>query len=132
MLSTVRKSNITSESLKRKIDLVEDDAPERLRKTKEPRDEYQIYGELVACKIRKLPTAHAKNTVQHLINNILYEASLGKYNEVRRSHPLNECDSQLQSDDYGLSPLSCLSDPLNDDVVKEELMDDSSIEEILL
>lgn len=44
------------------------------------RDEYQIYGEHVACKIRKLTTDYAKSTVQHIINNILYEAELGKYN----------------------------------------------------
>lgn len=44
------------------------------------RDEYQIYGEHVACKIRKLTTDYAKSTVQHFINSILYEAELGKYN----------------------------------------------------
>lgn len=45
------------------------------------RDEYQIYGEHVACKIKKLSTPYAQNTVQHLINTILYEAEMGKYNE---------------------------------------------------
>jgi len=33
----------------------------------------------VECKISKLSTNYAKITVQHLINNILYEAELGKY-----------------------------------------------------
>lgn len=51
-----------------------------LTNKKVERDEYQIYGEHIACKIRKLSTDYAKSTVQHLMNNILYEAELGKYN----------------------------------------------------
>lgn len=43
------------------------------------RDECQIFGEYVSSKIRKLRTEYAKNTVQHLINAILYDAFLGKY-----------------------------------------------------
>lgn len=43
------------------------------------RDEYDIFGELVAHKIRCLNTHFAKATVQHQINNILYDAQVGKY-----------------------------------------------------
>lgn len=43
------------------------------------RDDGQIFGEYVASKLRKLRTEYARNTVQHLINNILYDAFLGKY-----------------------------------------------------
>lgn len=50
------------------------------------RDEFNIFGEHIANKIRKLPTAHAQNTVQHLISNLLYEAELGKFNHRERSN----------------------------------------------
>lgn len=44
------------------------------------RDEFHVFGEHVANKIRKLPTDYAKSTAEYLINNILYEAETGKYN----------------------------------------------------
>ena len=43
------------------------------------RDEYDVYGELVAHNIRKLKSEFARATVQYLVNGILYEAQLGKY-----------------------------------------------------
>lgn len=46
------------------------------------RDEYDIFGEQVACKLRKLSN-YGKITVQHIINNVLWEAELGKYD----NHP---------------------------------------------
>ncbi|CAH1995893.1 unnamed protein product, partial [Acanthoscelides obtectus] len=44
------------------------------------RDEYDVFGEMVACNIRHLQTEHARVTVQHKINNLLYEARIGYYN----------------------------------------------------
>lgn len=46
---------------------------------KKIRKNSDIFGEFVACKIENLKTDYAKNTVEHLISNILWEASLGKY-----------------------------------------------------
>lgn len=46
------------------------------------RDQFDVFGELVAHKIRNLDNRYAKTTVQHLINNLLYNAELGKYNSV--------------------------------------------------
>lgn len=43
------------------------------------RDEYNIYGELVGHQIRSLSTEFAKVTAQKLINDILFDAKLGKY-----------------------------------------------------
>ncbi|CAH1970882.1 unnamed protein product [Acanthoscelides obtectus] len=43
------------------------------------RDEYNIYGELVGHQIRSLSTEFAKVTAQKLINDILFNAKLGKY-----------------------------------------------------
>ncbi|XP_017060031.1 homeobox protein cut [Drosophila ficusphila] len=42
-------------------------------------DEYGVFGEYVAITIRKLKTPKSKIVVKHLINNLLYEAELGKY-----------------------------------------------------
>ncbi|GAB6018448.1 hypothetical protein CHUAL_000153 [Chamberlinius hualienensis] len=48
------------------------------------RDNSDIFGELVAGKLKRLKTEHARNTVEHLISNILWEASLGKYDHPNR------------------------------------------------
>lgn len=44
------------------------------------RYEYTLFGEQIACKIRKLPTEYSRITAQHHINNLLYEAQLENYN----------------------------------------------------
>ncbi|XP_075159389.1 dpt-YFP repressor by overexpression isoform X2 [Haematobia irritans] len=46
-----------------------------------PMDEYGVFGEYVAITIRKLKTSKAKIVVKHLINNLLYEAEMGKYDQ---------------------------------------------------
>lgn len=48
------------------------------------RDEYSLFGEQVGIKIRKLPTAHAKSMVQHIIQTTLFEAEMGRYNNPPR------------------------------------------------
>jgi hypothetical protein len=52
---------------------------ERKESWKISRDEYDSFGEHVAFKIRKLNTNCAKEVVEHMINAILFEASIGKY-----------------------------------------------------
>ncbi|XP_043071453.1 AF4/FMR2 family member lilli [Drosophila grimshawi] len=44
-------------------------------------DEYEVFGEYVAITIRKLKTPKSRIVVKHLINNLLYEAELGKYDQ---------------------------------------------------
>ncbi|XP_022220416.2 uncharacterized protein LOC111072711 [Drosophila obscura] len=44
-------------------------------------DEYGVFGEYVAITIRKLKTSKSKIAVKHLINNLLYEAELGAYDQ---------------------------------------------------
>lgn len=46
---------------------------------KKERDEFSIFGEYVACKIRCLSNKFARSTVEHHINTILYQADLGRY-----------------------------------------------------
>ncbi|XP_075971079.1 uncharacterized protein LOC142973321 [Anticarsia gemmatalis] len=43
------------------------------------RDEFDVFAELVAMKLRKLRNTCAKNTAQFHINNILYNADMGDY-----------------------------------------------------
>ncbi|XP_018568535.1 uncharacterized protein LOC108908865 [Anoplophora glabripennis] len=47
---------------------------------KNQQDEYTLFGELVAIRLRQLPTYHAKIVVQHIINTTLFDAQMGKYN----------------------------------------------------
>ncbi|KAK5648296.1 hypothetical protein RI129_003188 [Pyrocoelia pectoralis] len=51
-----------------------------------PKKKASIFGEHVACKIRTLKTEYAQNTVEHLIENILWEASTGKYDQPYAYH----------------------------------------------
>lgn len=43
------------------------------------RDRFTVFGEHVGNKMRLLQTETARNTVEHIISNTLWEASLGKY-----------------------------------------------------
>lgn len=49
------------------------------------RDEYDVFGEMVAHNIRILQTDQARVTVQHKINNLLYEARIG---DVQQNLPI--------------------------------------------
>ncbi|CAH1112627.1 unnamed protein product [Psylliodes chrysocephalus] len=63
------------------------------------KDEFDIFGELISRKIRNLNTHYARATVQNMLNNILYEAELGKYdaplttnqNDINRRTATREC-----------------------------------------
>ncbi|KAL4719542.1 hypothetical protein ACJJTC_019873 [Scirpophaga incertulas] len=46
------------------------------------RDDNALYGDYVASKLRNIRSRHARNTVQYLINQILYNADLGQYDHV--------------------------------------------------
>jgi len=90
-------------NLKRKNNQMAEEAYEVMKSVvnrQEKRDEYYVFGEMIACKIKKLPTDYSKSTVQHLINNILYDAELGKYNNPPQQYNyiiLTISNIQLQS-----------------------------------
>ncbi|CAI6357804.1 unnamed protein product [Macrosiphum euphorbiae] len=42
-------------------------------------DDFDAFGDVVARKVRGLRTHYAQCTIQHLINNLLYDGELGKY-----------------------------------------------------
>ncbi|XP_053978114.1 uncharacterized protein LOC128876038 [Hylaeus volcanicus] len=43
------------------------------------RDEYSIFGELMALEIRKLPTEHERTVVKFKIQEILFQAAMGAF-----------------------------------------------------
>lgn len=45
----------------------------------EEKDEYEVFGEYIAAKVKSLNTQYAKATVKHMINNIIYRAELGGF-----------------------------------------------------
>ncbi|XP_064091706.1 uncharacterized protein LOC135205269 isoform X3 [Macrobrachium nipponense] len=81
--------NIKKKLLKKQRDeiLAEEafNAAQHMQKRLQERDEHELFGELVAKKIRNLPTKYAKIKTQQLISNILFEAQLGKYDEMPRT-----------------------------------------------
>ncbi|XP_070150611.1 uncharacterized protein [Polyergus mexicanus] len=44
------------------------------------RDEFTVFAEHVAIRLKNITDVHARLVAQHQINNILFEAEMGKYN----------------------------------------------------
>lgn len=68
---------------------------DRLERSHNKPDKFDIIGELVAQKLRSLPTPYAQCTVEHLIHNLLYDAEMGQYNEPRKP-PVTQVQSQME------------------------------------
>ncbi|XP_035230340.1 uncharacterized protein LOC118202289 isoform X2 [Stegodyphus dumicola] len=45
------------------------------------KDECDIFGEYIACKLRRISSPRAKSIVEHLINNIIFQAEMGRYDD---------------------------------------------------
>lgn len=63
------------------------------------RDEYTTYGELVAMKLRKIGNNYARSTAQYHINNILYKAEIGAYDQQQ-----NKPNSFQTRENIGTAP----------------------------
>lgn len=72
-----------------------------LRDNKRQRDNFDVFGEHVACKIRSLNSPFAQNTVEHIISNTLFEASMGKYDNPGQYYPLMPSRSPYRSTPTG-------------------------------
>ncbi|KAL0821400.1 hypothetical protein ABMA28_004883 [Loxostege sticticalis] len=57
-----------------------------LCKDRKSRDEFTVFGEYIANKLRNINNHGARNTVQHHISNILYNAEMGKYDVVTNTN----------------------------------------------
>ncbi|XP_053613681.1 uncharacterized protein LOC128677097 isoform X2 [Plodia interpunctella] len=51
------------------------------------KDEFSVFGEHVALKLRKMDNLYARCTAQYHINNILYKAETGEYDYMGDSKP---------------------------------------------
>jgi hypothetical protein len=62
----------------------------RMEREQKNLDEFDVFGDLVARKLRVFRTRYAQCTVQNLISNLLYEGEMGKYDEPpqRNFYPL--------------------------------------------
>lgn len=67
-------------------------------KMEQPKDEFQVYAEYVATELRNIKNEHAVLQAKYLINNILLEARMGKYNYT--GYETGSNSSQPQSDGY--------------------------------
>ncbi|CAG9841144.1 unnamed protein product [Diabrotica balteata] len=64
------------------------------------KDEFSLFGEQVAMKLRKIVSAFARFSVQNIINTVLFEAEMGKYDNphfINHSHPSTPQAYPLQS-----------------------------------
>lgn len=71
-----------------------------VNKKLDARDEFQVFGEHVAMKLRSLKSELAKNVAQYHINNILFEAITGKYDtfcKQQQPHPQQPYQEQQHS-----------------------------------
>lgn len=67
----------------KQFDINEDCLTTKRLDYKEHRDRFTVFGEHVAYKLRALRTEHSQNMVEHIICNILWEASMGNYDQPR-------------------------------------------------
>lgn len=51
------------------------------------KDEYSLFGEQIAIKMRKLSSPYTRFVVQNAINNILFEAETGKFDSFVNINP---------------------------------------------
>lgn len=61
------------------------------------KDEFQIFGEFVACKLRSLSSPLVRSTVQHSISDIIYQAELGNFNHFSaqlQNHSFVNCSTR--------------------------------------
>lgn len=89
--STILNIRKNMKSSKRKIsnyDHGQNEAYNLLKElqSKKSRDRFTIFGEHVAMKIQALESSYAQNVVEHLISNILFEGSIGKYDYPIAGH----------------------------------------------
>lgn len=54
-----------------------------------PQDEYSAFGQYVACKLRRFDH-RTRSFVEHAINNVLFEADMGKYDGMASPFGANQ------------------------------------------
>jgi hypothetical protein len=54
--------------------------PSQFQEISSYRDEFTVFAEHVAIRLKNITDVRARLVAQHQINNILFEAEMGKYN----------------------------------------------------
>lgn len=70
-------------------------------KSSQNRDDYSVFGEHVANKIRKLSNPRTQATVQHLICNMLFDAEMGRLDQPPRIYEQPHYPPHQPSTMYG-------------------------------
>jgi len=87
----------------------------KLEKEKEQLDEFHSFGDMIGKQLRSLKTHHAQSTVQYLMNYIMYEAKMGRYD-----HPPSLTDTLYiphhNHQTYGSNILNMNNSPLNNGI----------------
>ncbi len=78
------------------------------------RDSCDVYGEHVSMKLRSY-TERTRSIVQHLVNNILFEADMGKFNDVATLNhfPSVRSNTFLENRNSSISPAPASSNCSN-------------------
>ncbi|KAK9886210.1 hypothetical protein WA026_015727 [Henosepilachna vigintioctopunctata] len=63
---------------------------EALNQESSSRDEFTIFGELIACRLRKIKNVRTKLTVQFNITNLLFDAEMQEIDEERATRTLHD------------------------------------------
>lgn len=77
-----------------------------INERRQQKDEYSLFGDQIAVKIRKLPTEYAKNIVQHKINNILFDAAMGRFNHPAEAQSYRRSHTTPYYTPFNISPAS--------------------------
>ncbi|KAL4131019.1 hypothetical protein QTP88_008379 [Uroleucon formosanum] len=69
----------------------------RKERNERKNDDFDAFGGIVARKVRGLRTHYAQCTIQHLINNLLYDGELGNNQTLAESSAINYYDDESSS-----------------------------------
>lgn len=61
-----------------------------------PQDEYAAFGNYVACKLRKFDP-RTRAFVEHAVNNVLFDADMGKYDNMPTPTTPNQVASESET-----------------------------------
>lgn len=85
-----------------------------IQRGKSVRDLYTLFGEQVGMQIRGLPTAYSRKVVRQIINTVLFDAEMGKYDSPpsTSSQPYPTAHMYLHSPNSGVPMYTHLSTPI--------------------
>ena len=67
---------------------------------KKEKDEYTLFGESVALRLRKIPSLEARFAVQNLINKALFDGEMGVYNPSSTFYENNPAFTSTNNNQY--------------------------------